>query len=206
MRVAGGCQSSEVGGPQLVTGGDDQLRGNDVLSERTDMAPGRHRRPQSNGLPLWRLNRLDVLDRDDGVRPSRQGVAGVDVGGLFAQPQIDRRALAGAVGLSAAHGVSVHGRGVIVRDRAPGPHRLGRDAAQSAVHRDRFRLERLPTTFPLEGLDKPAPGLVQRDVGEVHSGVGRGFASQRGSHRLGCPRAGRSYRPGCGSGRPLAPG
>jgi hypothetical protein len=67
-----------------VAGGDDQLRGDEVLPERPDVAPRRHRRPQSNGIRLIRLDGFNVFDRDDGVRPPRQSVACVDVDRLGA--------------------------------------------------------------------------------------------------------------------------
>ena len=96
--VPAGSDGAQIERAQDVPGRKDQLGGDDILTQRADVRPGRQGFPQADAVRVARVGggcagvvqRLDVLDRNDGVGPIRQRVARIDIGGLLANQQGDR--------------------------------------------------------------------------------------------------------------------
>ena len=128
LRGPGRGGGGDVGGPQPVAFGQQQLGGADVLADRAHVLVGRHGRAQLGGVPAV----VHVLAHHDRVPPGGHRVAGVDhvVG---ARLQVDRRRLARAEGVGGPDRDPVHARRVERRRGAGGPHRLGGDQARGVL-------------------------------------------------------------------------
>jgi hypothetical protein len=127
-------RGGDVGGPQPVTLGQQQLGGADVLADRAHVLVGRHGCAQLGGAVAV----VDVLTHHDRVAPIGHRVPGVDhvvVSGL----QVDRRGLTRAEGVGGPDRDPVHA-GRVERWRGTGgPYRLGGDQAGRVLHSDPHR-------------------------------------------------------------------
>ena len=134
LREAGRTRRGDVHRPQPMALGQQELGRADVLADRADVLIGRRGRLQ---LGLGAVE-MYVLAHDHGVEAVGQRVAGVDGREVVGVEQ-ERRRGTGAHRGGRAHGNPVHGRGVVVRRRAPCPHRLGRHAADRGLEPDALR-------------------------------------------------------------------
>ena len=149
----------EVGGPQPVPLGQQQLGGADVLADRADVLVGGHGGAQLGG---GAAGVVDVLPHDHGVPPVGHRVAGVHHV-VAVRGQVDGGCLAGTEGVGGAHGDPVHARRVEGRRRPGGPHGLGGDPARG---------------FRQAGLDGGEPGRAARRL----AGVAPGFQGAARGH------------------------
>ncbi len=176
LLVTGGRDGPQIRRFQDMARGEHQLGGYNILPQRPDMAPGCHRSTdadRSRVSDLGRqffllLQRFDILDRDDRVRPIRQGVARIHVFRLRSNTERHRFGGQGAIGRNGPDSKAVHGRGMIMRRGDPGPDRFGCDASQCIfIERDGFGTQDAPETCFLEGLLQPGLGIGEGDVVEV---------------------------------------
>ena len=135
-RVAAAGDRPQILRPQAVVGGQHQLawppcpRPSAARSARAGVAA-----MISMASPAGGRDELRVLDLDHGVGGGRQRVARVHVD-RPATPTASRERLrlGGAAGLLGAHGVAVHGRGVVVGRRDARPDWRGRHPPQAGGH------------------------------------------------------------------------
>jgi hypothetical protein len=83
------------------------------------------------------------------------------------QPKPHRPCLRRAHSVLGAQGVAIHGRGVVVGRRKPGPNGFGRHPAVGFGQRDGFAAERLPQMSRFQRRAEGGPGLIEGDVFEV---------------------------------------
>ena len=167
LRVPAAGDRAQVLGPQPVVGGQHQFGGDHVLAHGPHIGPRRAGREDLDVIGAVLLHGLGMLDHDDRVHAVGQGVAGVDGHGLLAHAQQDGAGLGGAACVLAAHGVAVHGRGVVVGRRDPRPDRLGGDAVQRLDEWDGLHAQRLPQSLLSAGprASCPAPRSARRRAG-----------------------------------------
>ena len=126
LGVAGGRDHADVGSAEQPPGTQDGIPGANLLTGRPDVVPKPHRLGDRNAVVV---ERVDVLEADDGVGARRDRRAGHDADGaagfdgdagpmpracLPDDVQLHRRVLAGVGGVGRDDRVAVHG-GIVER-------------------------------------------------------------------------------------------